>query len=101
MANPIPGVLSSHADTNPGRPGSGTGPKFAPTSHDSLALPNRSVIGQTDDTTLRTLLDKVGVKNAHTRPRNEIVADYAALLRRVHDDAGSKALDAWLENHRS
>ena len=51
------------------------GPKWAG-FYDDLKLPGgTTTIGQTDDPTHRTLLDKVGIKNAHTRPRVEIVSD--------------------------
>ena len=66
------------------------GPKWVG-FYDDLKLPGGTTIGQTDNETLRKLLDRV----AHTRR-----IDYAAMLKRVHDDAGSKAVNEWLAERR-
>jgi hypothetical protein len=68
--------------------------------HSTLPLPNGTV-GEADDVTLRRQLDRLGIPQSHTRPRSELIRDYDKLLRKVWDDAGSKAVSEFLESHRS
>jgi hypothetical protein len=100
--NPIPGVLSGdpHPDTNPGRPGTNRGPQWPRGHHDDLMTPSGSTIGLTPTESLRQQFAQLGIPGAHTRPRNEIVSDYYQMLRKIHDDAGSIAVDAFLQSKR-
>jgi hypothetical protein len=68
--------------------------------HNNLKLPSGSTIGLTTTEDLRRQLARLGIEGAHTRPKNEIVSAYVATLKRIHDDAGSAAVDAWLEQHK-
>jgi hypothetical protein len=43
----------------------------------------------------------MGLEQAHTRPRNEIIADYAALLARIGGEAYRNAVNTWLEQFRT
>jgi len=98
----VPNLTSTKAftdHTNPGAPGNNTGPSWTRGQHDNLMLPNGSTVGQTDNETLRRLLAPF-VDGAHTKPRNEIVEIYWAALKRIHDDAGNAAVNAWLQEKR-
>jgi hypothetical protein len=89
-----------HPDNNPGAPGKSTGPKWSRGPHDDLMLPNGSVVGQTDNETLRRLFAGLGIEGAWTRPRNELVADYVRVLKKVFDTAGNAAVTAFLESKK-
>jgi hypothetical protein len=65
-----------------------------------LILPSGTIVRFAPDGALRTELGNLGIRNAHTRPRNEIVQDYWQMMRRIADDAGSKAVAEWLAQHR-
>ena len=96
MASPIPGVLSGHASPH------NTGPQFPRTPHDHLPLPPpHRTVGETNSETLRSLFHRMGLEQAHTRPRNEIIADYAALLARIGGEAYRNAVNTWLEQFRT
>jgi hypothetical protein len=73
---------------------------LSPHTHADLKLSNGSTVGLTDTETLRTLLGRLGIEGAHTKPRVEIINAYAAKLKQIHDDAGSAAVDTWLEQHK-
>jgi hypothetical protein len=72
----------------------------SPHQHADLSLPNGSLVGQVDTETLRRLLAPF-VEGAHTRPRLEIIADYAKELRRVYDTAGEAAVERWWKEKSS
>jgi hypothetical protein len=69
-------------------------------AHNGLPLPGGGKIGTTSTEALRPILNKLGVAGAHTRPKNEIVADYVRMLRKIHDTAGSVAVETFLETHK-
>ena len=72
--------LTTTRHFEPGAPNkNNTGPMYAPGQHDDLLLPNGSTVGQTSNEVLRPMLARF-IEGAHTRPRNEIVAEYAAAL---------------------
>jgi hypothetical protein len=92
--------LFDHADTNPGSSKKGSGPTWARGQHDDLSLPNGSVIGQTDNETLRQIFAGLGIPAAHTLGRDRLVECYVAMLKKVHNDAGNAAVTAWLNAHK-
>ena len=94
----FPGVLSTHP--NPGAPSGNNGPQWPRGQHDDLMTPAGSTIGLTDNESLRQQFHRLGIPGAHTRPRNEIIEDYFTLLRKVHDNASSLAVDAFLQKYR-
>jgi hypothetical protein len=62
-----------------------------------LSLPNGSTVEQTPTEELRRVLAPF-VEGAHTVHRLQLVDDYAAALKRVHDVGGVKAVEAWWKN---
>jgi hypothetical protein len=62
--------------------------------------PLGSTIRLTSDESLRSQFDKLGIAGAHTKPRNQLVEAYAAMLKRIHDDAGRAAVDAFLQSKK-
>ena len=66
----------------------------------SLPLPNGKTVAETSNEELRSILDKLGLEGSHTKPRNQLVEAYAAMLKRIHDDAGRAAVDAFLQSKR-
>jgi hypothetical protein len=73
---------------------------WSPHTHADLKLPNGSVCGSCPTEQLRSMLGRLGVPDAHTAPRLQIIDSYARMLKRIHEDAGSAAVDAWLAGHR-
>jgi hypothetical protein len=49
---------------------------------------------------LRRQLARLGIEGAHTRPRLEIIEDYARTLKRIGQNAASAAIDEWLAAHK-
>ena len=100
----MPEIVSTNTLTAiaPGAPNTNnTGPTWPRGLHDSLMTPAGSTIGLTSTESLRPQLAKLGIRDAHTRPRDAIVEDYYQMMRKVHDEAGSAAVDAWLhQQHR-
>ena len=100
----MPALVSTntlnHADTNPGAPGKGSGPTWARGQHDDLALPNGSVIGQTDNETLRRIFAGLGIEGAHRDGRDILVGRYVRMLKNIFDEVGNKAVTAFLESKR-
>jgi hypothetical protein len=93
------GAKLSTSYDNPGKHISG--PTWAPTYlYYHLLLPDGRKLGETDTDQLRPILSKLGIKNAHTRPRTEIAHDYAVLLERIHNEAGDRSVAAFLEGAR-
>ncbi len=93
-------TITSTSTLPPGAPSKNHGPTWAPGMFDTLMLPNGSVVGQVDDPTLRNQLARVGIAGAHTDGRAVIVERYAATLKAVHDDAGSRAVTEWLAQRK-
>jgi hypothetical protein len=58
-------------------------------------------VGATDNERLRQELARVGgIEGVHTEGRNIILARYAALLQRIHDAAGEKAVAVFLQSKK-
>jgi hypothetical protein len=94
-------ITSSAAFEQPGAPArDNKGPMHAPGLHDDLALPNGSTVGQTDNETLRQQLLKLNIPGAATEGRHIICQRYSETLRKIFNDAGSKAVDVWLQSNR-
>jgi hypothetical protein len=87
-------------DSNPGRASAMSGPRWAPTIHDGLKLPSGATIGQTDNDALRREFVRLDVAGAATDGRNTICGRYAAMLEKIHDDAGAAAVAVWLQRNR-
>jgi hypothetical protein len=85
---------------NPGASSKNSGPTWSRGLHDDLSLPNGSVIGQTDNETLRQIFAGLGIPDAHTLGRDRLVERYVAMLKKVHNDAGNAAVTAWLKAHK-
>jgi hypothetical protein len=68
--------------------------------HLDLMMPSGSTVRLTTDEDLRRQFGKLGIEGAHTKPRNQLVEAYAAMLKRIHDDAGRAAVDAFLQSKR-
>jgi hypothetical protein len=62
--------------------------------------PVGSTIRLTSTEDLRRQFHQLGIPGAHTEGRNVICNRYAAMLREIHDDAGSIAVDAFLQSKR-
>jgi hypothetical protein len=92
-------TLTSTAILPPGAPAS-AGPKWSVTMYDNLKLPNGQTIGATDNETLRRELMRMGIIGAPTEGRHIIVERYATLLLQIHNDAGDRAVAAWLQSNR-
>ena len=75
--------------------GSGNDP-----AHDPLKLPNGKTIKETPTDELRSLLARFGITDAHTAPRTEIVARYAAVIEDVFNRAGEAAVNDFLSERR-
>jgi len=69
-------------------------------THNSLPLPNSKTVDETSSEELRSIFDRLGIDRAHSRPRNELLADYERLLKRIGDEASAKAIDAFLKSKR-
>jgi hypothetical protein len=87
----VPNLVNSqtfnhHPDTNPGAPAHGTGPRWARGQNDDLMLPNGSVVGQTDNETLRRLFAGLGIADSWTLGRDRLIAQYVAMLKKIFDD---------------
>ena len=93
-------ISSGHTDTNPGRASAIKGPRWPATIHDGLSLPTGETIGQTDNDALRHELVRLGVAGAATKGRNVLCERYAAMLAKIHDEAGAAAVAAWLQKNR-
>jgi hypothetical protein len=83
-----------------GAPAPINGPKWASGLYDNLKLPNGQTIGATDNETLRRELMRMGVIGAATEGRHVIVERYATLLLQIHNDAGDRAVAAFLESNK-
>jgi hypothetical protein len=96
------GIYSTHlhADTNPGAPGKGSGPTWAPTDFDHLKLPSGALLGKLNNEQLRSELLRLNVPGAATDGRHIIAERYGALLMEIHDKAGEAAIAAFLESKR-
>jgi hypothetical protein len=102
MFEPMQGVIPATADhANPAGPGANKGPAWPPTGHDGLKTPWGATVGATTTDDLRGLFARLGIPDAFSRPRNELIGDYAAMLKRVGDEASRVAIDAWLIQHRT
>ena len=88
------------ADSNPGAPHKGTGPNWARGQHDDLSLPNGSVIGQTDNESLRRIFADLGIADAWTLGRDRLVERYVQMLKKIFDEAGNRAVSDFLESKR-
>jgi hypothetical protein len=66
---------------------------------DRLPLPGGGTVGGTDNDTLRHIITRL-IPDAATVGRDLLCQKYAALLKKVHDDAGDAAISAWLEQHK-
>jgi hypothetical protein len=93
-------ALFNHTDTNPGASGKGSGPNWARGAHDDLALPNGSVIGQTNNERLRQIFAGLGIEGAWTLGRDRLVESYVRVLKKVFDDAGNAAVEAWMQQRK-
>jgi hypothetical protein len=74
---------------------------WSPHTHSDLSLPNGSTCGQVSTELLRTLLGRLGIEGAHTKPRLEIISLYAAKLKQIHDAGGVSAVEAWWKQGQS
>jgi hypothetical protein len=73
---------------------------WSPDTHRDLALPDgKTAIGTCPTEDLRRHLSGF-VVGAATRPRLEIIADYAAQLKSIFDSAGEAAVEDWWEEKR-
>jgi hypothetical protein len=72
----------------------------SPHEHADLKLPSGSTVGFTSTEDLRRQLCRLGIADSQPAPRLQIINAYAATLKRIHDDAGSAAVDAFLANHK-
>ena len=101
MADSMQGVIPASADhANPAGQGTNKGPAWPPTGHDGLKTPSGATIGATNTDALRGLFARLGIPGAFNRPRNELIDDYAVMLKRVGDEASRVAIDAWLAQHK-
>jgi hypothetical protein len=66
-------------------------------AHDDLKLPSGKTVRETDTDSLRRELSQFEIEGVYTRPRAEIVADYASILQKIFDEAGHRALAELLE----
>jgi hypothetical protein len=64
--------------------------------HDSLLLPNGKTVGETSTEELRPMLARFNIPHVFTAGRAQIVAEYARISGEIFNEAGRKALDAWL-----
>src|SRR5262249_8888491 len=91
MRPPMPNIVSSklfdHTDTNPGAPSRNSGPTRSRGQHDDLSLPNGSVIGQTDNESLRRIFAGLGIPDAWTLGRDRLVERYVQMLKKIFDEA--------------
>ena len=92
--------LFDHTDTNPGAPSKNSGPTWARGLHDDLALPNGSVVGQVDNETLRRIFADLGIPDAWTLGRDRLVERYVRMLKKIFDDAGNAAVEAWMAERK-
>jgi hypothetical protein len=93
-----PGAKLSTSHENPGKRISG--PTWSPTLYDHLLLPDGRKLGDTPTEELRPILSRMGVRDAHTRPRPEVAADFNVILDRVRVEAGDRAVATFLEGAR-
>jgi hypothetical protein len=68
--------------------------------HDDLSLPNGSVIGQTDNETLRRIFADLGIPDAWTLGCDRLVERYVAMLKKIFDDASQRAVSAFLDSKK-
>jgi hypothetical protein len=76
MPELVSSKLFDHSDTNPGASGKNSGPTWTRGLHDDLSLPNGSVIGQTDNETLRRIFAGLGIADAWTLGRDRWSPDW-------------------------
>jgi hypothetical protein len=69
-------------------------------SHDSLKIPGGRTVGEVTTDEIRQIAARLGIENAHTAGRAEIVAAYAKVCSEIYDSAGLKALTEFLEERR-
>jgi hypothetical protein len=97
-----PSASRSVADDNPGRPGSNTGPHHSPTQYDNLPLPpDGRLLGDEPNETLRSVLARLGIPDAHTAGRSILAERYAKLISDVRRAGGDKALGDFLQSRRT
>jgi len=66
----------------------------------TLSLPNGSVIGQTDNETLRRIFAGLGIADAWTLGRDRLVESYVRMLKKIFDEAGNAAVEACMAQHK-
>jgi hypothetical protein len=94
------GVLGSNPHPNPGAPSTNNGPQWPRSPHDDLMTPAGSTVGLTPTESLRQQFAKLNIPDAPTAGRDVLVERYYQMLRKIHDDAGSIAVDAFLQSKR-
>jgi hypothetical protein len=106
MAEKMRGFLSNTAplqlSLKPGMPAPfAPGPTWPPSQYDHLPVPGGSTVGKTDTDTLRRLFDRMGIADAHIRGRQTLLEEgYVPLLKKVHDEAGEKAVESFLQQYK-
>lgn len=91
---------ASHVDTNPGASSRGAGISSTPTFFDHLKLPSGATIGGSSNEHVRAELTRLGIEGAQSDGCNIICARYAAMIQKIHDDAGNAAVAAFLQSKR-
>jgi hypothetical protein len=66
-----------------------------------LPIPGNSTVNKTSNEVLRNLFSRMGIEGAHTEGRHQLLVKYAALLGRIHDAAGERAVNEYLEQFKS
>jgi len=66
--------------------------------HDSLLLPNNKTVAETSDDEIRQIAARLGIENAWTAGRAQVVSQYHTLIKDVYDDAGMAAVKKYLED---
>jgi hypothetical protein len=103
MAEKMRGFLSNTPppQLKPGMPAPIVGPSWPSSQWDHLPVPGGSTVGKTDTDTLRRLFDRMGIAQAHTRGRQTLLEEgYVPLLKKVHDEAGEKAVESFLQQYK-
>jgi len=104
MAEIMRGVMVTSKETanlNPGSPGPVHGITWALDSQwGHLPMPGNSTANKTSNEVLRSLFSRMGIEGAQTEGRHQLLVKYAALLKRIHDDAGERAVNNYLEQYK-
>jgi hypothetical protein len=85
------------AQLSPGAPRPGL-PSWARTPHDGLPLPGGRLLGQVPNGELARVLLAAGVPGVdHSMGRGDLAEVYAKYLQKIHEAAGTAAVNAWVQ----